>query len=539
MPGLLMADAADNFRVSVGRYGDRWYCDPLPACDLMPATDATWPSVSTVKKASGSDWSYVAMRRCAADLAAHPQRYVGMDAEQLYAAFQNANKDGLGKAAARGTAVHAMCEQLLLTGRITDEGCAPEYRAAVEHFFDTYQPERHVVEAVAIHRDLNGTGYGGTGDAGLIIGGQLIKVDWKSRGEDSKHGAYPEEAAQIAAYARAQYVIELGMNGDAVRTAVPAYAEGWVVSIRPDGARVYPVDLDKAWEHWTRMHAWWVARRSERDAIGRVLPARAAKAKAPSAPKAEQVTIVGQVIHAGSACSTPQPAPTLELEPTKREWLIDRIRQLRAIDPGAPERVAALLPAGITPLGGKALLTRADFDLYDQAIMAVERATEAPFVPGGAEPWTPPAEPVAPERPEPRTFDEGDPIDDETAEAMRRRMGELAGSDGEAWARAVLREAKDAGVPISLRATQTERMFMVTRAVHAWADAFGDDELARCGLVHVLGDDRVQPGFPTGAVIGALSIGEAGTFAETAWIVERGHLVYVVDAQGARLEPAN
>jgi hypothetical protein len=30
---------ADHFRVKVGRYGDRWYTDPLPACGIAPASD--------------------------------------------------------------------------------------------------------------------------------------------------------------------------------------------------------------------------------------------------------------------------------------------------------------------------------------------------------------------------------------------------------------------------------------------------------------------------------------------------------------------
>jgi hypothetical protein len=52
---------ADNYRIKVGRYKDRWYRDPLPAT-AVPArdaalTDEAYPSVSIVKGASGKDWT--------------------------------------------------------------------------------------------------------------------------------------------------------------------------------------------------------------------------------------------------------------------------------------------------------------------------------------------------------------------------------------------------------------------------------------------------------------------------------------------------
>lgn len=64
----------------------------------------------------------------------------------------------------------------------------------------------------------------------------------------------------------------------------------------------------------------------------------------------------------------------------------------------------------------------------------------------------------------------------------------------------------------------------------------GDDELLRAALVHVLGDDRVQPAFPTGAVLGALSIDEAEALYALRELVDLRALVLVIDAQGTRLE---
>jgi hypothetical protein len=226
-----------------------------------------------------------------------------------------------------------------------------------------------------------------------------------------------------------------------------------------------------------------------------------------------------------------------------RERLVERFKALRAHNPAAPDRIKMLLPAGIAALGGAVALTPGDFDAYDKAIGLVERDFEMPFnppptPPAALRPFFDPAPPVAPVVLEPRTFDEGDPIDDETVDAMLAKMATLAGTDGEQWARQMLREARDAGVGISLRATRSKRMFEITRALYLWAEAYADDELARCALVHVLGDDRVQPGFPTGAVIGALERMEAAFFCSVVAGVEAGRLVYVVDAQGSRLERA-
>jgi hypothetical protein len=160
-----------------------------------------------------------------------------------------------------------------LPDTVADDAPGAEYRRAVQAFFDEHQPELVAAEFVVVHRDLNGVGYGGTCDALVRIGGKVYIVDWKSRGEDSQHGAYPEEAAQIAAYARGHYMLVEGDAG-AERRELPTIDGGLIVSVKPDGYRVYPVDLDAGWNHWTALHSWWCARRSERDAIGRQWPAR-------------------------------------------------------------------------------------------------------------------------------------------------------------------------------------------------------------------------------------------------------------------------
>jgi hypothetical protein len=271
---------ADHFRTKVGRYGDRWYADPLPACPLGDLTDSVWPSVSTVKKASGSDWTFVALKRVA-ELLYDGQALRRSSFADTYDALKQINKSGLRNAAARGTNVHHMLERGLrgdthLTDPM-DGDAGAEYEPAVRAFLNERQPEMIAAELVCINRGMNAPaspggkftgGYGGTADAIVKIDGKTLLVDWKSRGADSDHGSYPEEAAQLGAYASADYYIAEGKAGP-VRMPVPHLDGGIIVSVKPDGCRVYPIDLQAAAVHWQALHSWWVARLAEKRALGK------------------------------------------------------------------------------------------------------------------------------------------------------------------------------------------------------------------------------------------------------------------------------
>jgi hypothetical protein len=277
-PSVLRGPAdADHYRVKVGRYGDRWYADPLPGCDIAPATDGSWPSVSTIKKASGSDWTFVGLKRVAEALRENAHALDGLAYDECYERLKTINKLGLSRAAQRGTNVHLYFEKGLrghsvdVVGSVDEPGA--EYLPAVRSFFDTYNPELVAAEVVCIHRDLNGVGYGGTSDGLIHIDGKTYWIDWKSRGADSDHGAYAEEAAQLGGYYSAQYMLIEGPAGPA-RAPLPPADGGLIVSVKPDGVRLYPIDLERAAQHWRHLHAWWCARRDEKQAIGKPLAPR-------------------------------------------------------------------------------------------------------------------------------------------------------------------------------------------------------------------------------------------------------------------------
>ncbi len=93
---------ADHFRVKVGRYGDRFYTDPLEADTIAPTSEATFPSVSTCKKASGSDWSFVALKRVSTAMDAAPyNKLADWKPADRYEGLKAVNKNGLNAAAQR------------------------------------------------------------------------------------------------------------------------------------------------------------------------------------------------------------------------------------------------------------------------------------------------------------------------------------------------------------------------------------------------------------------------------------------------------
>jgi hypothetical protein len=331
-----------------------------------------------VKKASGSDWTFVGLKRVNNAIQDSPTLSTelnGMSPADRYDQLKQINKSGLRNAAARGTNVHHMFERGLrgethLTDPM-DGDAGSEYEPAVQAFLDAYQPELIAAELVCINRSMNAPanptrfsgGYGGTADAIVKIDGKTLLVDWKSRGVDSDHGSYPEEAAQLGAYASADYYIAEGKAGP-VRMPVPHLDGGIIVSVKPDGCRVYPIDLDAAAEHWQALHRWWVARLAEKRALGRPWAPRVARS-APD-PRAEDAPSIKRKVPkvedgvaylpqaSNTDADTGREAATFK---ATAEW-----REKRALDdakmfPPHPEVTAA--KAGFDSLGN---LLNADLD---------------------------------------------------------------------------------------------------------------------------------------------------------------------------------
>jgi hypothetical protein len=245
----------DTFRVKVGRYGDRHYYDPLPACDIAPACEDVWPSVTTIKRAAGKDWSWTSLERAADYLARRAKELDGLNAAEIHTRLLEVNKAGLNRAGNRGSSIHQLIEaraagKTLLADEMVAE--AKAYIPAVDAFLDDCQPEWLLSEVVIMNRAV---GYGGTGDAGIVIDGQRYFVDWKTRRSADKHNAYDEECWQVAAYMRGEYMI-VDRDGQATRERVPEFDGGLIVSLAPEGYRLYPIYVDQAWETFQELAAF-------------------------------------------------------------------------------------------------------------------------------------------------------------------------------------------------------------------------------------------------------------------------------------------
>jgi hypothetical protein len=499
---------ASHFRVKVGRYGERWYCDPLPGDDIAPAADpdAAWPAISTIKRASGNDWSFVAMKRIAHAADAELERLPTLAAEQRYDTCKSINSHGLNVAAGRGTIVHWWGEDLLhgrppravtpldlTAARLPAESLtrALLYLPALQQFFDTYQPELVAAEYPVIHRDLNGVGYGGTPDGIWRIGGDLYLYDFKTRTEDGDHAAYPEEAAQIAAGARADYMLVEGVDG-AERRHIPDVVGGMVVSIKPDGCRIYPVDIDKAFDHFTALHAWWVARRAEREPIGRPWPVKAAK---------KGVTMTNRGLF------------YLTKPPLERDEVATRARAL--VDAGHGARLAAAWPDGIPGLATDHQHTPDELAQIAAAVHSVEVDTDAPFTVDDQTLDTPRHAVLEAETGGPDTsgIDEGPDISDDEYEVLRVALG-LLPDDGIAKVEQVVAEAHAAHVPISLRQRRSRRRYLIARALVDWATAMSLCEADLYELVECVRDSPLVRDTPLGAAIGALTLEQAQQLAD-------------------------
>lgn len=508
---LLGPADADHFRIAVGRYGDRWYCDPLPADEVWPAWDGVVPSISTIKKSSGSDWSYVAMKRINEALEQRPTHFDGMDFDARYEAMKAINKLGLGGAAKRGTNVHLYAEAKLhgSTWRIPVGAPGHEYIGAVDAWFDQHQPELVAAEYVVIKRELDGLahGYGGTPDGLLRIAGALWAIDWKSRGEDSKHGAYPEEAEQIAAGVLGDYMIVAGPNG-AHRQPIPEVAGGLIVSIRPDGARSYPIDVESAGKNWRARCSWWNARLEERTPVGKPWPIG----------KASPAVATVETVNAADAT---------------RDNLLRRCRKVAEMSPQGAEWLKAELVK--RSLNVKQA-TVADFPLVLEVLEQAETYVSAPFDPLPRE-NSPENGTVSDPVPVLQTTppDEGPAVadDDATFAEMRAAYGALDAA-GKAWVGNIVTESIQAGRSLHMVDNRTLRRVRTTLGLALLAADGTEDDGALRALVHLAtGADAVLfPSVPLGACVSIMSAAEAEEFVSVVHLLRLGLLTRWKDDDG-------
>lgn len=149
-----------------------------------------------------------------------------------------------------GTRVHAVAEALARREPIEiDEDVRPYVTAYRRDFLEVFEPRFIAVEAMVCSPRYE---YGGTADAFAEIEGEIWLLDYKTGA-----GVYPDSALQLGALARAQFV---GRTGDPNQYPVPQATRFGILHIRPEGARLLPVVVDRetvaAFLDARRLFAW-------------------------------------------------------------------------------------------------------------------------------------------------------------------------------------------------------------------------------------------------------------------------------------------
>jgi hypothetical protein len=149
-----------------------------------------------------------------------------------------------------GTRVHLAAEAIGRGETLpVGDDVLPFVAAYRRDFLEVFRPRFLAVEAMVCSPRYE---YGGTADAFVEIDGETWLIDYKTGA-----GVYPDTALQLAGLARAQFI---GLPGDSTRYPVPAATRFGVLHIRPEGARLLPVVVDRAtvaaFLDARRLYAW-------------------------------------------------------------------------------------------------------------------------------------------------------------------------------------------------------------------------------------------------------------------------------------------
>lgn len=272
------------------------YVDPLPPCQVVtnPSRDP-FTSVSTIKNAWPkylTDW---AAKQAAASAWRHREALVSMTEAEALDLVSAAAKRTRDTAANRGTAIHAILERLMdgddIGGTYDELDPAHPYLGTLRQIVEKLAPVA-VASEVVVFGLCGDVAYAGTFDAIWQTSDGLVMVDYKSRQEGKASTRYPEEGAQLGAYASADYwVIQ---DGDEVRRMEPIEVDaGRIISIAPDAFALYEVDIGQARDSWRRTCEF-----HETIKTAPQMFARAKVTKTPAEPTVERVAeSFGATIH--------------------------------------------------------------------------------------------------------------------------------------------------------------------------------------------------------------------------------------------------
>jgi hypothetical protein len=526
----------------VSKYGTRYYADTQPPCDLVaephaepvPGFSSLKPSKPFRKSVTVGESKYtVPLDWHRAFVAWSELVELDLPHEAMVHRFYRAVNDQRDRDFARGHAIHAAAEAALVgQGVLNINADAEPYIPHLAKWITANVTAAYAVEAVVF-----GDGYGGTGDAWLMVRGTPCYVDWKSRGVDSAHGIYEEEIMQGGAYNSARYCIIPDGDGGAKRAPIPAAEYGMVLSIRPDGVQEFWYDLTGAKRSFGYLLAGY---HSGKDGAK---IARAAKVPAPDAPakasKARKAVVAVETVNAAdvappSIVKQPawiQDAAGLTADAT-RDNLLRRCRKVAEMSPAGAEWLK-------TELVKRDLNVRqatvAEFPLIVEVLEQAETYVSAPFDPLPVPPVAPVVSDQDPVPTLDATPDDGPTVDDHDATfaEMRAAYGAL-GAAGKAWVGNIVTESIQAGRSLHMVDNRTLRRVRTTLGLALLAADELEDVLALRALVHLATsvDAVLIPSVPLGAAVSIMSAAEAEVFIGVVRLFLDGLLEASVDADG-------
>lgn len=204
-------------------------------------------------------WSARTVAEYVADNLDQVAGMAGMGRASIVAALKEVPWTARDTAAAKGTAVHKLAEELAAGQEVEVPDALAGYVESCVAFLDQYQVDPIVVEAAVASRRWR---YAGTADlfAEMTLpSGETVKavVDYKT----AASGIWPDVALQLAAYRNAEVLVNAsGMEDDIERLGLSETA--YAVWLRPDGYDVYPVNAGPD-VHNTFCHLALVARRCD------------------------------------------------------------------------------------------------------------------------------------------------------------------------------------------------------------------------------------------------------------------------------------
>jgi hypothetical protein len=501
----------DRFRRQVGRSKQRRYFDDLPACPLNPNPDpdANLVNVTGITKAWNGDFNAfrraqfgpLDAHRSAEYAVAHLADLNTEDPDDAYRRIVRAAIADLKRAVERGTAVHDWIEQRL-NGNLPTlvDPLAEPYLDSAAALLSWLDPEPLLIEAVVFSQ---GDSYGGTLDSVLIskaLGGTAI-VDWKTRGSESKNGAYAKEFAQLGLLAAADYCIVAGPDGEPVRKKLPHIDVVAVCSITPSGFAVYTGPVVEAIEVGRHCFATWSEQQQ-----GETLAA----SKAFSLLHEGDATPAVDVVTAAFPGTEVVPRHQLVTEQLPTDLDVLKARWPHPVPgPKAADR-----------------WTDADMDAIEKAFAL---SFTDPVTP--AEPAAPPVLEVVPQRPRPAD-DHGTEPDPQTVKHLEQRAA-AATKTQRALVEKWRKQGDRAGVawrrsPGGHLSTLNYEISNAAVWLAEVADTDGEDDVLVI-LDSALGTDVVADSKKPGAVLGALTIDQAVKVARLAQAWTEGEVRFTAD----------